>query len=31
VDMGRPSEINVSVIKGEPGVRVSGSAHRIDG
>jgi PhzF family phenazine biosynthesis protein len=30
VDMGRPSEINVSVIKGEPGVRVSGTAHRID-
>jgi PhzF family phenazine biosynthesis protein len=31
VDMGRPSEINVSVIQGEPGVRVRGSAHRIDG
>jgi PhzF family phenazine biosynthesis protein len=31
VDMGRPSEINVSVIGGEPGVRVSGTAHRIDG
>jgi PhzF family phenazine biosynthesis protein len=31
VDMGRPSEINVSVIEGEPGVRVSGTAHRIDG
>jgi PhzF family phenazine biosynthesis protein len=31
VDMGRPSEINVSVIDGEPGVRVSGTAHRIDG
>jgi PhzF family phenazine biosynthesis protein len=30
VDMGRPSEINVSVIEGEPGVRVGGSAHRID-
>jgi PhzF family phenazine biosynthesis protein len=30
VDMGRPSEINVSVIEGEPGVRVSGSAHRLD-
>jgi PhzF family phenazine biosynthesis protein len=30
VDMGRPSEINVSVIGGEPGVRVSGTAHRID-
>ncbi len=31
VDMGHPSEINVSVIGGEPGVRVSGTAHRIDG
>jgi len=31
VDMGRPSEINVSVVGGEPGVRVSGTAHRIDG
>jgi PhzF family phenazine biosynthesis protein len=31
VDMGRPSEINVSVIGGERGVRVSGTAHRIDG
>ena len=31
VDMGQPSEIKVSVIGGEPGVRVSGSAHRIDG
>ena len=31
VDMGRPSEINVSVIAGEPGVRVAGAAHRIDG
>jgi PhzF family phenazine biosynthesis protein len=31
VDMGQPSEINVSVIGGEPGVRVSGTAHRIDG
>ena len=31
VDMGRPSEINVSVIRGEPGIRVSGTAHRIDG
>lgn len=30
-DMGQPSEIKVSVIGGEPGVRVSGSAHRIDG
>jgi PhzF family phenazine biosynthesis protein len=29
VDMGRPSEINVSVIGGEPGIRVSGTAHRI--
>jgi hypothetical protein len=29
--MGRPSEINVSVIGGEPGIRVSGTAHRIDG
>jgi PhzF family phenazine biosynthesis protein len=31
VDMGLPSEINVSVIGGEPGVRVSGTANRIDG
>jgi PhzF family phenazine biosynthesis protein len=31
VDMGQPSEINVSVICGEPGVRVSGTAHRIGG
>jgi PhzF family phenazine biosynthesis protein len=31
VDMGQPSEINVSVIGGEPGVRVSGTAHRIGG
>jgi PhzF family phenazine biosynthesis protein len=31
VDMGHPSEINVSVIGGEPGVRVSGTAHRIIG
>jgi PhzF family phenazine biosynthesis protein len=30
-DMGQPSEIKVSVIGGEPGVRVSGSAHRIGG
>jgi PhzF family phenazine biosynthesis protein len=30
VDMGRPSEIAVSVIGGEPGVRVAGAAHRID-
>ena len=30
VDMGRPSEIAVSVITGEPGVRVAGAAHRID-
>jgi len=30
VDMGRPSEIAVSVIAGEPGVRVTGAAHRID-
>jgi len=28
---GCPSEIDVSVIGGEPGVRVSGTAHRIDG
>jgi PhzF family phenazine biosynthesis protein len=28
-DMGSPSEINVSVIGGEPGVRVRGTAHRI--
>jgi PhzF family phenazine biosynthesis protein len=31
VDMGQPSEINVSVIGGEAGVRVSGTAHRIGG
>jgi len=31
VDMGRPSEISVSIIGGEPGVRVSGTANRIDG
>jgi PhzF family phenazine biosynthesis protein len=31
VDMGHPSEIKVSVIGGEPGVCVSGTAHRIDG
>jgi PhzF family phenazine biosynthesis protein len=31
VDMGHPSEIDVSVIGGEPGVRVRGTAHRIDG
>jgi PhzF family phenazine biosynthesis protein len=30
VDMGRPSEIAVSVIAGEPGVRVAGAAHRVD-
>jgi PhzF family phenazine biosynthesis protein len=30
-DMGQPSEINVSVIGGEPGIRVSGTAHRISG
>jgi len=30
VDMGRPSEIAVSVIAGEPGVRAAGAAHRID-
>ena len=30
VDMGRPSEIAVSVIAGEPGVRVAGAANRID-
>jgi PhzF family phenazine biosynthesis protein len=30
VDMGQPSEINVSVVGGEPGVRVSGMAHRIE-
>ena len=29
-DMGQPSEINVSVIGGEPGVRVSGTAHRME-
>ena len=31
VDMGQPSEIKVRVIGGEPGVRVSGTAHRISG
>jgi PhzF family phenazine biosynthesis protein len=31
MDMGCPNEINVRVIGGEPGVRVSGTAHRIDG
>jgi hypothetical protein len=30
VDMGQPGEINVSVIDGEPGVRVNGTAHRIE-
>jgi PhzF family phenazine biosynthesis protein len=30
-DIGCPSEINVSVIGGEPGIRVSGTAHRMDG
>jgi PhzF family phenazine biosynthesis protein len=30
VDLGRPCEIHVSVIGGEPGVRVSGTSHRID-
>ena len=30
VDMGRPSEITVNVIEGEPGVRVSGAGARID-
>jgi PhzF family phenazine biosynthesis protein len=30
VDMGRPSKLDVSVISGEPGVRVSGAAHLID-
>jgi hypothetical protein len=29
--MGQPSEINVGVIGGEPGVRVSGTACRISG
>ena len=29
VDMGRPSRIDVSVLKGEPGVRVRGSASAI--
>jgi len=29
VEMGRPSEIAVSVIGGEPGVRVTGAAHRL--
>jgi PhzF family phenazine biosynthesis protein len=31
VDMGRPSKLEVSVIGGEPGVRVAGAAHPIDG
>ncbi len=31
VEMGRPSELRVSVIRGEPGVRVSGYARRIAG
>ena len=30
VDMGRPSEITVNVIEGEPGVRVSGAGSRIE-
>jgi PhzF family phenazine biosynthesis protein len=30
VEIGRPSELTVSVMAGEPGVRVSGTAHRID-
>lgn len=30
VDMGRPSKLDVSVISGEPGVRVTGAAHLID-
>ena len=30
VEMGRPSELTVSVIAREPGVRVTGTAHRID-
>jgi PhzF family phenazine biosynthesis protein len=30
VEMGRPSELKVSVIGGEPGVRVTGAAHPID-
>jgi PhzF family phenazine biosynthesis protein len=30
VDMGLPSEINVNVIGGEPGIRVSGTARRIE-
>ena len=30
VEMGRPSELTVSVMAGEPGVRVTGTAHRID-
>jgi PhzF family phenazine biosynthesis protein len=29
VEMGHPSELTVSVMAGEPGVRVSGTAHRI--
>lgn len=29
VDMGRPSRIDVSVLRGEPGIRVKGSASRI--
>jgi PhzF family phenazine biosynthesis protein len=31
IDMGQPSEINVSLVECEPGVRVSGGAHRIHG
>jgi PhzF family phenazine biosynthesis protein len=30
VDMGRPSKLDVSVVSGEPGVRVTGAAHLID-
>jgi PhzF family phenazine biosynthesis protein len=30
VEMGRPSKLEVSVIGGEPGVRVTGAAHPID-
>jgi PhzF family phenazine biosynthesis protein len=30
VEMGRPSKLTVSVMAGEPGVRVSGTAHRIE-
>jgi PhzF family phenazine biosynthesis protein len=29
VDMGRPSEITVRLVPGDPGVRVSGAAHRV--